>query len=237
MGQPLEALEGELGYRFHDRNLLQRALTHSSRAYEEGSAEVSGNNEQLEFLGDSILGFLVSEWLVAQFPGQAEGRLSKLKAHLVSATHLYCAAQAMAIGRYLLLGKGEELSGGRNKKTLLANALEALIAALYLDGGMEPARRFVVDRILSEFDLAKAGGQEFVNFKGALKELAQELSLPQPQYVVLEERGPEHAKTFVVEVRLGREWSSRAEGLSKKSAGQEAAKTTLESLKKRDRAD
>ena len=226
--QAFEALETEIGYRFQDQKLVQRALTHRSRAYEEGSPDVVGDNEQLEFLGDSILGFLVSEWLVAKFPGQAEGRLSKLKAHLVSASHLHSAAQTMAIGKHLLLGKGEELSGGRSKKTLLANAVEAVIAALYLDGGMEPARRFVVDHILSEFDMENAGGHEFVNFKGALKELAQSLSLPQPQYVILEERGPQHAKTFVVEVRMGGDWVSRAEGVSKKSAGQEAAKAILD---------
>ncbi len=227
-----EALETELAHRFREKGLLQRALTHRSRAYEEGLPEVCSNNEQLEFLGDAILGFVVSEWLVTQFPGDSEGRLSKLKAHLVSSAHLYHSAQSMNLGQYLLLGRGEDLSGGREKRTLLANAVEALIAALYLDGGMETARAFVIRRILSDFNSGEAGGQEVLNFKGALKELAQTLNLPQPTYNILEERGPEHAKTFVIEVRLGRNWAGMGQGVSKKSASQEAAKIVLQMLER-----
>jgi ribonuclease III len=225
-----EALEAALGYRFTSRELLIRALTHRSRAYERTPAAAAdtsfSDNEQLEFLGDAILGFVVSDALVSAHPDFPEGRLSKLKAHLVSALHLHQVAARLKLGEHLLLGRGEEMSGGREKKALLANALEALIAALYLDGGIEPARRFILQHVI--------GGAEPSNevtpatdYKSALQELAQSLKLPQPRYAIVEERGPEHSKTFLVEVRVGRDWASRAEGLSKKSAGQMAAQDLL----------
>ena len=217
-----------LGHHFENRELLERALTHKSRVYEK-NAEAPSDNEQLEFLGDSILGFLASELLVARHPNYPEGRLSKMKAHFVSASHLHQVAARLKLGDYLLLGRGEEMSGGREKKALLANALEALIAALYLDGGIERARRFVVSNIIGEED-GLDEGPEVSDYKSALQEMAQSRNLPQPRYLTIEERGPEHAKTFLVEVRVGREWSGRAEGLSKKSAGQRAAQQLLEQL-------
>jgi ribonuclease-3 len=233
-----QALEAALGYRFASRELLARAFTHRSSVYEKIStaasvdsvaardSAVARDNEQLEFLGDAILGFVVSDVLLAAHPGYPEGRLSKLKAHLVSSSHLYAVAARLRLGDYLLLGRGEEMSGGREKKALLANSVEALIAALYLDGGIEPARRFVMQHIVGE---AEPAGEEALatDYKSALQELAQSLKLPQPQYAIVEEHGPEHAKTFLVEVRVGREWVSRAEGLSKKSAGQKAAQDVL----------
>src|SRR5579884_3150910 len=142
------ALEQALGYQFRDHALLSRALTHKSRAYEDGCKPGRGDNEQLEFLGDSILGFLVSEALVHHFPSWPEGRLSRVKAHLVSASHLHDVAQDLHVGDHLLLGRGEERSGGRNKRALLADALEALIAALYLDGGIDAARSFVERHVI-----------------------------------------------------------------------------------------
>src|SRR5579884_4453163 len=148
MNESPETLERALGYTFRDRELLDRALTHKSRAYEDGFEPGRGDNEQLEFLGDSILGFLVSEALVRQFPSWPEGRLSRVKAHLVSATHLHEVAQDLRLGEHLLLGRGEELSGGRQKRALLADAVEALIAAVYLDGGITAAQRFVEDRVI-----------------------------------------------------------------------------------------
>jgi ribonuclease-3 len=226
-----EALEAELGYRFRDRELLRRALTHKSRAREEGWPEVVSENEQLEFLGDSILGFLVSEWLVSKFPDWPEGRLSNLKAHLVSASHLHQAAQALRLGEYLILGRGEEVSGGRTKRGLLANALEAVIAATYLDGGVELARRLVVDRVLAGFDPTQAAAEAVADSKSVLQEMARQLNLPPPRYTVVDEHGPGHAKIFVVEVRVGQDWSGQAEGLSKKSAGQKAARMVLEQIK------
>jgi ribonuclease-3 len=206
-----EALEAALGYHFASRELLARALT------------------QLEFLGDAILGFVVSDALVETHPDYPEGRLSKLKAHLVSASHLHEVAARLRLGGYLLLGRGEEMSGGREKKALLANAVEALIAALYLDGGIEPSRRFILQCVIGEGEPSSEVALA-TDYKSALQELAQSMHLPQPRYAIVEERGPEHAKTFLVEVRVGREWVSRAEGLSKKSAGQKAAQEILRQL-------
>ena len=229
----MEALETVLGYRFRDRELLSRALTHKSSAHERNSHPPAADNEQLEFLGDAILGFIVSDDLLARHPGHPEGRLSKLKAHLVSASHLHQAALQLGLGEFLRLGRGEELSGGREKKALLADALEALIAALYLDGGMEAARRFVVERVIGETPAAEIG-DAVVDYKSALQETAQALKLPQPRYSIVEEHGPEHAKTFVVEVKVGPDWTGRAEGLSKKSAGQKAAQLVLQRLSELD---
>ena len=224
-----EALEAALGYRFRSRELMARAFTHRSSVYEKTSNATSTDNEQLEFLGDAILGFVVSDALVAAHADYPEGRLSKLKAHLVSASHLHEVAARLRLGDYLLLGRGEEMSGGREKKALLANAMEALIAALYLDGGIEPSRRFILEHVIGE---AEPASEEALatDYKSALQELAQSMKLPQPRYAIVEERGPEHAKTFLVEVRVGREWVSRAEGLSKKSAGQRAAQEVLRQL-------
>ncbi|MBV9770567.1 MAG: ribonuclease III [Bryobacterales bacterium] len=219
------ALEEALGYFFAKRELLVRALTHRSSVYEKNPSAAT-DNEQLEFLGDSILGFVVSDALVAAHPDFPEGRLSKLKAQLVSALHLHAVAAQLRLGDYLLLGRGEEMSGGREKKALLANAVEALIAALYLDGGIEPAKRFVLQHVIGEAEPSSEAALAS-DYKSALQELAQSLKLPQPRYAIVEERGPEHAKTFLVEVRVGREWVSRAEGLSKKSAGQRAAQEIL----------
>src|SRR5581483_4868953 len=141
----VDQLEATLGHRFKDRKLLERALTHKSRVYEKNLQNVLDDNEQLEFLGDSILGFVVSEVLVARYPGSPEGRLSKLKAHLVSSSHLYEVAQDLQLGDHLLLGRGEEMSGGREKKALLADATEAIIAAIYLDGGVDAVRAFIIE--------------------------------------------------------------------------------------------
>lgn len=209
--------------------MLERALTHKSCIYEKHPEQEPADNEQLEFLGDAILGFLVSETLVTRHPDYPEGRLSKLKAHLVSASHLHRVAVEFHLGEHLLLGRGEEMSGGREKKALLANALEALIAAVYLDGGIQPVREFVVRHIIGDA-VPHETSAEVADYKSALQEMAQSLKLPQPRYVTVEERGPEHAKTFLVEVRVGREWASRAEGLSKKSAGQRAAQQVLQQL-------
>ena len=226
------ALEELLAYRFLRPELLQRALTHRSSIYEKNSQAAFADNEQLEFLGDAILGFLVSDMLLQRCPDFPEGRLSKLKAHLVSALHLHTVALKIGLGSHLRLGKGEELSGGREKKALLANALEAIIAAIYLDGGIEAARTFVERYFLGDAELPEYG-LEVTDFKSALQEKAQALKLPQPRYSIVEERGPEHAKTFLVEVRVGHDWSSRAEGLSKKSASQKAAQRVLEQLNER----
>jgi len=224
------ALQQALGYRFANQALLLRALTHKSRAYEDGHKSGYGDNEQLEFLGDSILGFVVSEALVARFPDEPEGNLSKKKAHLVSAAHLCDVARQLSIGEHLLLGRGEELSGGRHKRALLADALEALIAAVYLDGGMEPARALVQQRIIGGLNGDDLMLDAAIDFKSELQQRAQAMRLPAPRYSIVEERGPEHSKVFTVEVRVGRDWVQRGEGMSKKSAGQRAAQQLVEKL-------
>jgi ribonuclease-3 len=238
MRAELALLEAALGYRFASPDLLHRALTHSSAAHEAqaGASIPNQDNERLEFLGDSILGFVTSEALVARHPDAPEGELSRLRAHLVSATHLYGVASALDLGRYLQLGRSEEMSGGRGKKTLLVDALEALIAAIYLDGGMDPARTFVEDHVLDAADSSDASldpevQASITNFKSALQELAQSRKLPQPRYAIVQERGPEHSKTFTVEVRVGKDWTGQGEGASKKIAAQRAAQQVYQRLR------
>ena len=228
----LDVLESEIGYKFRNRDLLVRTLTHKSRIYEKNTPGITqDDNEQLEFLGDSILGFIVSEYLVRRYPTHPEGKLSKLKAHLVSSAWLHECAQRLKLGDYLLLGRGEEMSGGREKRALLADALEAVIAGIYIDGGIDVTRRFVETCIAPETATVGENGEIIVSdFKSALQETAQALKLPQPKYMILGEHGPEHSKTFTVEVRVGKEWVSRAEGNSKKSAGQRAAQLVLQQL-------
>jgi ribonuclease III len=236
MPADLGILETAIGHVFRDRELFQRALTHKSRMHERpGETPSTGDNEQLEFLGDAILGFVVSACLVRRFAAAPEGRLSKLKAHLVSSARLYEVAQTLALGDFLFLGRGEEMSGGRAKKALLADAMEALIAAIYLDGGLEPAQAFIENHVVGSFALAEGSTEGSVNgamadYKSALQEMAQALKLPPPRYFIVGEEGPEHSKTFTVEVRVGKEWIGKAQGLSKKSAGQKAAEGILQQL-------
>jgi ribonuclease-3 len=232
MSADLGTLESALGHSFLNRELLDRALTHKSRVYEKSAeGETSADNEQLEFLGDAILGFAVSECLVRHFASFPEGRLSKLKARLVSAAHLYEVAQRLHLGDYLVLGRGEEMSGGREKKALLSDAVEALIAALYLDAGLPVAAHFIETHVIGPFDPAEDSLESAAtDHKSALQEMAQSLNLPPPRYNIVAEHGPEHSKIFTVEVRVGKDWVSQAEGLSKKSAGQKAAQQVLQQL-------
>jgi ribonuclease-3 len=232
MPADLGALEAAIGYVFGDRGLLERALTHKSRVHEQaGEAPSTGDNEQLEFLGDAILGFVVSACLVRRFASAPEGRLSKLKAHLVSAARLYEVAQTLALGDFLFLGRGEEMSGGRAKKALLSDAMEALIAAIYIDGGLDQARAFIETNVVGAFAVAEGSVDGAVaDYKSALQEMAQALKLPPPRYFIVGEQGPEHSKTFTVEVRVGKEWVGQAQGLSKKAAGQKAAESILQQL-------
>ncbi len=232
MQVPLEELEAKLQYRFANRRLLMQAMTHRSWAAERGpSAPEEGDNEQLEFLGDSILGFVVSEALLLRYPLAREGQLSQLKAHLVSARHLYKCALEMGLGDFLQLGKGEERNGGRERKTLLANALEALIAAMHLDGGLPCARQLIENRVLNRLERLEAlGPAGLLNYKNLLQERAQELGLPYPRYSTVGTGGPEHAKQFTVEVKIGEALASRATASSKKAASQEAAERLFEKL-------
>jgi ribonuclease-3 len=236
-------LEQRIGYRFSDTGLLRRALTHSSLANEARTGGLPlSDNEQFEFLGDSVLGFLIAEALVRRHPGQSEGELSRQKAHLVSAAHLHGVARRMDLGSYLELGRSEEMSGGRAKKTLLVDALEAVIAAIYLDGGLAPTREFIHSFVLdaplgSDTEAGTDIQPAITNFKSALQELAQSRKLPQPRYAIVRERGPEHSKVFTVEVRVGRDWNGQADGRTKKIAAQRAARGVYERLLELSRAD
>lgn len=234
MPAPPEELERRTGYHFRDPALLQRALTHKSLLSDNGEGPFSplDDNEQLEFLGDAILGFFASDNLYHAFPQHSEGKLSRLKGHVVSSVHLAEAARAIDLGAYLRLGRGEEMNRGRSKPALLANALEALIAAIYLDGGLEPCRAFV-ERFV--FILNAEAGHVVapvpLDAKSELQEFAQSLRLPLPRYTIVQEKGPEHSKVFTVEARVGRDHAAHAEGTSKKAASQRAAALLLEALR------
>jgi ribonuclease-3 len=236
--EEISALEEEIGHRFRDPELLVRALTHSSHAHErESGASTRDDNEQLEFLGDAVLGFVVSQLLCERFPDFHEGQLSKLRAHLVSARHLGGVARRLELGQFLRLGRGEERSGGRAKAALLVNALEALLAAIYLDGGLEAAHHLIRQRIFeSEIGLLQkqaGGGLATTDHKSALQELLQARALPPPRYTVVMEHGPDHRKVFTVELRIHSAEGAqvyRASASTKKEAEQNAARQALERL-------
>src|SRR5450631_3180559 len=230
-------LEVRLKYRFTNPELLRRALTHSSLASEtrSGGGEGLCDNEQLEFLGDAVLGLVASDVLFRRFPSYQEGELSTLKARLVSAAHLHGVARRLELGDHLELGRGEEMSGGRNKKTLLVDALEAIIAAIYLDGGLEPACAFIVEQVMDgQMVFDQEAGTDIqpavTNFKEALRDLAKLRKLPEPRYTTVHEQGPEHSKTFTIEVRVGKEWCGQADARTKKIAAQRAARGLYERL-------
>jgi ribonuclease-3 len=239
-----EAIEQALGHSFSKSELLQHALTHSSHANElteENSSIRQSDNEQMEFLGDAVLGFVTSRALFDRYPGYSEGQLSKTRAHLVSARHLVKVARGISLGTHLRLGRGEERSGGRSKSALLVDALEAVIAAIYLDAGLEAARRFVLEKIVTpELEmLDKHPGVTFADQKSALQEYLQSQGGLQPSYQVAGEAGPDHRKTFTVELHLtpamlGREtgYVCRAQATTKKGAEQKAAQQALRYLKK-----
>ena len=230
------ALEQRIDYHFSDPELLRRALTHSSLANEARSGgSPLDDNEQLEFLGDSVLGFLIAEALVRRNPGQTEGELSRQKAHLVSAAHLHGVARRLELGSHLELGRSEEMSGGRAKKTLLVDGLEAVIAAVYLDGGVDAgaqirprvrARRAALERC-RRGHRHSAGNYEFQKRAAGT---GAGRKLPQPRYSIVRERGPEHSKVFTVEVRVGKDWTGQADGRTKKIAAQRAARGVYERL-------
>jgi ribonuclease-3 len=223
--QAVAGLEGRLGYRFRDAGLLEHALTHKSRAHEDATGGVT-DNESLEFLGDAVLGFVVAELLYREFPHFHEGQKSKAKAALVSTTTLASVADRIGLGEYLLLGRGEEKTGGRRKQALLADGCEAVIAAIYLDGGIDAARDFIVRELAHEIEQAR--GPSFLrDYKSALQERVQGRGRPLPIYELVAERGPDHDKRFVVQVRVAGETLAEASGRTKKEAEQEAARLAL----------
>ena len=220
----IAAFEQRIGHTFCSRDLLMRALTHKSFSHE--AKDTVPHNETFEFLGDSVLGFIIGDLLFRHFPALDEGALSKMKAYLVSATSLAEKAREYGMGDVLLLGIGEEKSGGRKKDSLLANLFEAVVAAVYLDGGIDPAGRLIGSTFASDIEAIDKEDLLFHDYKTALQELAQGRGLPLPDYSVVGEVGPDHDKTFIVEVRMGRV-IARGEGSSKKEAQQQAAKLAL----------
>lgn len=233
-----EQLEERLGYRFAKPELLERALTHSSaipelrasHAAESTPGLLPQDNEQLEFLGDAVLDMLASEYLLAAFPDWSEGQLSKSRARMVNARALELAARRLRLGEHLRLGRGEEKTGGREKPALLADALEAVIAAIYLEGGLEAARQ-VLRRVLFEFALEERGERiADSDRKSALQEFLQGRGQPPAEYRLAAETGPDHQKKFEIEVWVGGERMASGHGSTKKEAEQRAAHTALERL-------
>ena len=234
------------GYKFKDPALLTLALTHSSLAYEsnpEGTRDPGSDNERLEFLGDAVLGLVVAEALYRRLPALREGDLTRLRASLVSSRHLAQVAQRIQLGPMLLLGRGEAHSGGHKKPALLANAMEAVIAALYLDGGLAPARSFIHRHIIDPAEASLSGALHSSepisgavgDYKSALQERLQAAGHDQPQYILIDQSGPDHQKRFRIEVRIaGANGAHRtlasAEGSTKKQAQQEAARLAFTSL-------
>jgi len=233
-----DGLQERLGYRFRDLRMLEKALTHSSAIPElRTAAESAGaealeieDNERLEFLGDAVLDLLASEYLLANFPEWSEGQLSRSRAYLVNAQALEGAARRLGIGDFLRLGKGEEKTGGREKAAIIADALEAVVAAIYLDSGLATVRE-VLKRVLFESALESAGAQiAESDRKSALQEFLQAKGRPPAEYRLAAESGPDHQKVFQVEVWSQGECLASGEGSTKKEAEQKAARTALHRL-------
>ena len=223
----MTALEEKLGCVFRDRALLETALTHSSYANEKHSAGIECN-ERLEFLGDSILGVTVADYLFRHYPNMPEGRMTRLRAELVCEQSLYHVAQRIGLGQALRLGRGEERNGGRERPSILSDAVEAVIAAMYLDCGLETAQKFICSFLLS--DLGEEEPLCLTDFKTGLQELVQSRSGQVLTYELVGESGPDHAKSFVVDVLLNGVHVGRGTGRTKKEAEQSAAKNALGSL-------
>jgi ribonuclease-3 len=222
-------LEADLGYTFKNVQLLTQALTHSSHANEKTTGE--RDNEQLEFLGDSILGFLVSDFLFRAHPTLTEGQLSRLKGFFVSSANLVKYAERVRLGSYLQLGKGEEKTGGRTKQALLVDALEAVLGAIYLDSGIEEARRVMLHFLEPQMEDVGESERQLTDFKTELQEQVQARLMGRAEYVVASEEGPDHQKLFTVEVMIDGEVAASGVGLTKKAAEQAAARRALERLR------
>ena len=224
----MTALEERLGYSFRNRALLETALTHSSYANENRASGIVCN-ERLEFLGDSVLGVTVADFLYRHFPDMPEGRMTRLRAELVCEHSLHRVALELHLGDYLRLGKGEEQNGGRKRASILSDAVEAVIAAMYLDAGMETAAGFIHRCLLD--DIRAIETPTFTDYKTSLQELVQRHSGQVLSYELVGEEGPDHAKTFRVQVCLNGDPIGRGTGRTKKEAEQTAAANALEALR------
>ncbi|MEW6601662.1 MAG: ribonuclease III [Nitrospirota bacterium] len=233
--EDLSSLENSLGYTFKKKSRLKEALTHKSYAHEK-SNEDTLFNERVEFLGDAVLELIVSEYLFNSYPDFTEADLSRIKAYAVQESTLAQTANDIDLGSYLLLGRGEEMTGGRKKSSLLADAFEAVLAAIYLDGGYKNAREFVLGRLVSKIDQLASTNFIF-DFKTKLQEVAQARFGVLPKYVIHKEEGPEHKKTFEVKVFIKDDFYGSGKGKTKKAAAQKAAEKGLSKLKENHEAD
>ena len=224
----MKEFEKKLGYEFKNQRLLINALTHSSYA-NENRGEGYSSNERLEFLGDSVLGVVAASYLYSVEPPLPEGRMTKLRAELVCETALHQAALELELGRYLRLGRGEERTGGRERTSILADAVEAVIAAMYLDGGFTVAKNFVMEHVLAGADVSEEPAGDW---KTELQEMVQQKAGQELTYRQISESGPDHDKSFAFAVALNGSEIGRGEGRTKKEAEQTAARAALEELKK-----
>ncbi|RKY60857.1 MAG: ribonuclease III [Candidatus Latescibacterota bacterium] len=224
----LRGLQALIGYRFRDEDLLVQALSHRSYAYELDQPSLN-SNERLEFLGDAVLNLAVAEYLYGRFKNYREGALTQMKSTMVSKRVLARRARELRLGEYLLLGEAEQASGGRERTSILGDAYEALIGAIYLDGGMRPVRKFLKRHLLYDID-DLLSDDELKNYKSALLELAQREGWGHPVYEVQREEGPDHRKVFTVEVRVKGKAYGVGQGRSKKRAEQMAAREALKRL-------
>jgi len=215
-------------YIFKETNLLQTALSHPSYVYENNLPHYK-NNQRLEFLGDAVLGLIVSEIIYEKYPHLPEGNMTKVRAKVVKESTLARIAKEISLGEMLYLGKGEELTGGRRRSSTLADSLEALIGAIYIDGGLENAMSFIKEHFYLEIDKT-IKGQTFKDFKSTLQELIQKNFEEKLFYEVIKETGPDHDKTFTIQVRLSKRVLGKGIGKSKKEAEQAAAESALRDL-------
>jgi ribonuclease-3 len=225
MKHPLRQLEKNLGYRFRRRRHLEYALTHRSYRYE--NEEVDHDNQRLEFLGDAVLGLVTAAYLHDRFPDLQEGEMTKIRSQVSSSNALYDMAVRTDLGRYLRLGRGEEQSGGRERKSNLADAMEAVLGAAYLDGGIKASEK-VFRKLIRPVILEGLVAPESDNPKGALQELVQSRWKTVPKYRVVSERGPSHARRYTARVFIGDEAFGTGTGSTKRTAEMEAARTTME---------
>lgn len=219
-------IESKLNYAFKDRSLLTLAFIH--RSYINEHREVFQHNERLEFLGDSVLGLLIAEFLYKRFPNYPEGELSYLRSRLVEAASCVSFIHRMDIGRLILLGKGERMNDGRGRESILADLFEAIIGAIYLDGGVEAAHRFIFENFSNEIEATLK--TPLSNWKALLQDYCQKKYQQTPSYQVLEESGPDHSKNFIIAVIIDNEEYGRGSGASKKEAQQSAAESAMERI-------
>jgi ribonuclease-3 len=225
----VKKLEKRLGYSFKNKHLLRQALTHRSYVFECEDMDLR-HNESLEFLGDAVLGFLVSARVFLHYPNLSEGELSKIKAYMVSAANLAKLAEAIGLGDFILMSRGEEKTGGRRKRTIIADAYEAVLGAVYLDGGAEAAAEYLNRQMTACFEDIDVRDLTSGDFKSALQERLHDIGRSEPLYQVVDEIGPDHLKTFVIQVSADGEILAEASGGTKKDAQQAAARLALQNL-------